>query len=119
MRSIVILVVEDEALIRMAVVDLLEAATFVALEAADADEAIAVLGHRSDIRVMLTDIDMPGSMDGLALARVVRDRWPPIGIIVISGRHLLTEGELPSGSRFFGKPIDERRLIAAVRELAT
>ncbi|MET0246935.1 MAG: response regulator, partial [Sphingomonas sp.] len=76
-----VLVVEDEPLQRMLAVDLVEDAGFVAIEAENADIAILTLGHRSDIQAVFTDIDMPGSIDGLKLAACVRDRWPPIEII--------------------------------------
>src|ERR1700683_5360591 len=81
-----ILIVEDEALVRLYAVDTVTAAGFDVVEAASADEAIRILESRSDIRVVFTDIQMPGLMDGLKLAQAVRDRWPPIKIIVTSGR---------------------------------
>ncbi|WP_310075061.1 response regulator [Phyllobacterium sp. 1468] len=74
------------------------------LEAGDADEAIAILSERDDIRVLCADIDMPGSMDGLKLAAPVRDRWPPIKIIVTSGHRYMSDDTLPVEGRFFGKP---------------
>ena len=92
-----VLIVEDEALIRMGAVRMIEDAGFEVIEAANADEAIQILESRSGIRVVFTDIHMPGSMDGLKLAHAVRDRWPPIKIIVTSGRELLTERDLPEG----------------------
>src|SRR4029079_550967 len=80
-----VLVVEDESLIRMDIVDCLEEAGFLIAEASNADEAINILQSRADIRLVFTDIHMPGSMDGLKLAAFVRKRWPPIKIIVTSG----------------------------------
>ena len=97
----VILIVEDEPLIRQAAVRTIEDAGFEIIEAANADEAIRILEGRRDIRVVFTDIHMPGSMDGLKLAHAVRNRWPPIRIIVTSGREFLTEQDLPEGGRFF------------------
>src|SRR5438270_804390 len=82
----VVLIVEDEILVRMSAVDMVEDAGFHAISASDADEAIRLLESRNDIRAMFTDIQMPGSMDGLRLARVVRSRWPPVALIVTSGR---------------------------------
>jgi CheY-like chemotaxis protein len=82
----VVLIVEDEALVRMTAVDMIEEAGFEILEAANADEAILLLEARRDITVLFTDIEMPGSMDGLRLAQAVRGRWPPIKIIATSGR---------------------------------
>jgi CheY-like chemotaxis protein len=100
----VVLVVEDEALVRVGAVDLVEEAGFEAIEAANAEEAIRILENRSDIRVVFTDIDMPGSMDGLKLAHAVRNRWPPIKLVVTSGHSLPADKDLPTGGRFVGKP---------------
>ena len=101
----VVLVVEDEFLVRMDAVDMVRAAGFDAVEASDADEAIDILTSRLDIAVVFTDIQMPGSMDGLRLAAAVRDRWPPIKIITASGRVRVGDDDLPSGSRFCQSPI--------------
>src|SRR5437868_6533693 len=90
----VILVVEDEFLIRMATADVIRDAGFEVLEAADADGAIAILESRGDIRVVFTDIHMPGSMDGAKLAQAVRQRWPPVRIIATSGRVSLGDLDL-------------------------
>ena len=82
----VVLVVEDELLLRLDAVDLIEGARFEVVEARDADQAIEILNARRDIRIVFTDIDMPGSMDGLILAAAIRDRWPAIEIVVASGK---------------------------------
>ena len=79
-----ILIVEDDQLLKWLTVNIVEAAGFTALQADNADEAVAILEARSDIALLLTDINMPGSMDGLKLAHAVRNRWPPIKIIVVS-----------------------------------
>ena len=100
----VVLIVEDELLLRELVVEFVEEAGFVALEAGDADEAVALLEARSDIAVLFTDINMPGSMDGLKLAHAARDRWPSIKILVASGQLRLGPSDLPSNSVFLGKP---------------
>jgi CheY-like chemotaxis protein len=92
----VVLVVEDEALVRMTAVGMIEEAGFEVLEAANADEAILLLEARRDLTVVFTDIEMPGSMDGLRLAQAVRGRWPPIKIIATSGRYIVRAGDLPS-----------------------
>lgn len=119
-RPIAVLVVEDGALVRMSAVDIVEEAGFVALEAANADQAIALIEEGShNIRVVFMDIDMPGSMDGLRLARAVRDRWPPIQIIVASGYRVPAEDDLPSEAEFFAKPYDHRNIIKAMLRLAT
>ncbi|MEO7680186.1 MAG: response regulator [Sphingomonas sp.] len=117
-RPAVILVVEDDALLRMAAVDLVEEGGFIAVEARDADEAVAILEVRGDIRIVFTDIDMPGSMDGMKLAACVRDRWPPIRIIVVSGHRKPTMSDLPEGSRFFHKPYSAGAVLAMMREFA-
>jgi CheY-like chemotaxis protein len=96
----VVLIVEDEALVRMAAVGMVEEAGFEVLEATSADEAILLLEARRDITVVFTDAEMPGSMDGLRLAHAVRGRWPPIKIIATSGRYAVRDGDLPSGGLF-------------------
>jgi CheY-like chemotaxis protein len=113
----VILIVDNEPLLRMLAVDLVEETGFVALEAKDADEAIVILESRFDIVLLFTDINMPGSMDGLKLAHAVRNRWPPVKIIVASGQMKLSESDLPSGSRFFGKPYHAATMVAELRSL--
>jgi CheY-like chemotaxis protein len=113
----VVLVVEDEFLLRMDAADVIGAAGFEVIEAANADEAIEVLETRSDITVVFTDIQMPGSMDGLKLARAVRGRWPPIKIIATSGRLNVGELDLPEGGRFLPKPYSPAQVTGVLREL--
>jgi CheY-like chemotaxis protein len=113
----VVLVVEDELLLRMRAVDMVEDAGFTSVEAVDADQAIAILESRSDIALLFTDIQMPGSMDGLRLAHAVRKRWPPIKIILVSGQLKLVDLELPADSRFFGKPLEAKAMIAQMRSM--
>jgi CheY-like chemotaxis protein len=115
----VVLVVEDEPLQRMMAVDLVEDAGFKAIEAADADEAVRILESRADIRIILSDIDMPGSMDGMMLAATVRDRWPPIEIILVSGHIRQKEVELPDRGVFFSKPYDTTRLVRTLQNFGT
>jgi CheY-like chemotaxis protein len=110
-----ILVAEDDQLLKMLTVDIVEGAGFVALQADNADEAVAILEARSDIVLLLTDINMPGSMDGLELAHAVRNRWPPMKIIVVSSR--VPESDLPAGSRFFAKPYHAEKLISEIQSL--
>lgn len=114
---ITVLVVEDETLVRMDVSDQLRDLGFTVLEAEDANAAIDLLASNADIQVMFTDVDMPGSMDGLKLAAAVRDRWPPIRIIVTSGRRKVQIADLPQESRFFGKPYRARDVASAAREM--
>jgi CheY-like chemotaxis protein len=115
----VVLVVEDEPLQRMMAVDLVLDAGFDVVEAWSADEAVAILESRSDICVVFTDVDMPGSMDGLKLAAAIRDRWPPIEIIVTSGHMRMTEDALPARSVFFSKPYDTDKVTAEMTRMAT
>ena len=112
-----VLIVEDEPLVRLCAVHIVEDAGYEVVEAANADEAIRILESRMDIRVVFTDIHMPGSMDGLKLATAVRDRWPPIKIMVTSGRHFVPQQELPEGGRFIGKPYDPVQVKNALHEL--
>ena len=95
----------------MHVIDIVEDAGFVAIAAKDADAAIAILEERSDITLLFTDLHMPGSMDGLKLAHAVRHRWPPIKIVVVSGRAEVVQEDLPRNSRFFAKPFHAEKLI--------
>jgi CheY-like chemotaxis protein len=113
----VVLVVEDEMLLRMRAVDLVEDAGYASVEAVDADEALAILESRSDIALMLTDIQMPGSMDGLTLAHAVHERWPPIKIILVSGQLKLADINIPANSRFFGKPLEANEMIVQLRTM--
>ena len=114
----VVLIVEDDALLRMLAVEIVEEAGFMAIEAADADEAITLLECRPDIALLLTDIDMPGSMNGLKLAHAVRNRWPPIKILVVSGQVRPRPSELPLDSRFLAKPYETAALVEGLRALA-
>jgi two-component system, response regulator PdtaR len=117
-KRAIVLIVEDEALLRMAAVDFIRQAGFETIEARNADEAIAILETRDDVRIVFTDIDMPGSMDGLKLAMAVRGRWPPIEIIVTSGKYNLRPDQLPTRGEFIGKPYSERDVVAALRRMA-
>jgi CheY-like chemotaxis protein len=113
----VVLVVEDEMLLRMRAVDIVEDAGYTSVEAVDADEAVAILESRSDIALLFTDIQMPGTMDGLGLARSVHDRWPPIKIILVSGQVKPTSTDIPPDSRFFGKPLEDEAMIAQLQSM--
>jgi CheY-like chemotaxis protein len=116
-NTLTILVVEDEALIRMGIVDALEHAGVTVIEASNADEAIRALETRRDIALVFTDIDMPGSMDGLRLAACIRDRWPPVRLIVTSGHVAVKEEDLPPGGRFFRKPYSAPEILRAMAEM--
>jgi CheY-like chemotaxis protein len=114
----VVLVVEDEPLQRMMAVDLVLDAGYDVLEAWSADEAVTILESRSDIRIVFTDVDMPGSMDGIMLASAIRDRWPPIHIIVTSGHMRMHDAVLPPRSVFFSKPYDGQKVTAQMNRMA-
>ena len=116
-RREVVLVVEDESLIRTSAVDMVEQAGFEAVAASNADEAIRILESRNDICAVFTDVQMPGSIDGLKLAQVVKNRWPPVALIVTSGRMTVPESELPNGGRFLGKPYRPSELETMLREV--
>lgn len=101
--NVTVLVVEDEPLIRMHGVDILEEAGFSVVEAADADEALVVLGDGS-VHLLFSDIDMPGSIDGLELARIVHARWPDIHLVLTSGHHRMQDALVPGIGKFVRKP---------------
>jgi CheY-like chemotaxis protein len=113
----VVLVVEDEMLLRMRAVGIVEDAGYTSVEAVDADEAVAILESRSDIALVFTDIQMPGSMDGLKLAHTVHRRWPPIKIILVSGQLKPANVDIPADSRFYGKPLEAKEMIAELQNM--
>jgi CheY-like chemotaxis protein len=116
-RRPVVLLVEDEWLLRMDAVEMIRSAGFDVVEAENADDAIEILEVRRDITLVFTDIQMPGSMDGLKLARAVRGRWPPIKIVATSGLVDVGEKDLPEGGRFLAKPYRPEQLADVLREL--
>ena len=113
----VVLVVEDDFLIRIGAVEMLEAGGFDVVEAANADQAIAILEVRLDITAVFTDIQMPGSMDGLKLAAAISGRWPPIKIVATSGLVDVRKTDLPEGGRFLPKPYSSAEIVGTLREL--
>lgn len=113
----VVLVVEDEMVLRMRAVDIVEDAGFVPVEAVSADEAIQILESRDDISLLFTDIQMPGSMDGLKLAHAAHSRWPHIKIILVSGQIAVTDVDKPDESRFFPKPLEIQQMISELQEM--
>lgn len=114
----IVLVVEDEPMLRMMAVDMVEDAGFEAVEAADATEAVRTLETRPDIRIVFTDIDMPSGVDGMRLAAIIRERWPPIEIILTSGFTTGEDLDLPARTEFFSKPYEPERVVAAMRRMA-
>jgi two-component system, response regulator PdtaR len=115
-RRPVVLVVEDEFLERMSAAEMISESGFDVIEAANADGALAILETRLDVDVIFTDIRMPGSMDGLKLAKLVRRKWPPIKIIATSGDDAIREADLPDGGVFLPKPYTSDRVTAVLRE---
>lgn len=113
----VVLVVEDNAIIRMSAIELVQSAGYEVLEASDADEAIRILESRSDIDLVFTDVQMPGTMDGVKLSHYIRERWPPVKLLIASGNAILAESALPHGSRFFSKPYDDHAITDAMARL--
>lgn len=111
----VVLIVEDEPFVRLEAIETLTAAGFTVIDAANADEAIKILEARRDIRVVVTDVQMPGSMDGLKLAATIRDRWPPIALIVTSGQTPVRLEDLPERGRFLPKPYHRAHLVELIR----
>lgn len=112
-----VLVVEDEMVLRMRAVDIVQDAGFNSVEAVNADEALKILESRSDISLLFTDIQMPGSIDGLKLAHAVHKRWPSIKIVLVSGKIALSDDDKPESSRFFGKPLEAEQMIAELQEM--
>ncbi len=113
----IVLVVEDEPLQRIMAVDLIQEAGFIAVEARDAAEAVRILEKRTDIRLVFADLDVPGSADALKLAALIRDRWPPIHIILTSGRYKRTDVSLPADTSFFTKPYPHDAVVREMRRM--
>lgn len=113
--SPVVLVVEDDLILRLDVVYTLQTEGFAVIEAGNADQAIQILEARSDIRIVFTDIQMPGSMDGIKLAACVRDRWPPVDIIITSGKGDVRPADIPERGLYFPKPVSPNELVSAIR----
>jgi CheY-like chemotaxis protein len=116
-EQISVLVVEDEPIIRLGAVMDLEDAGFIVFEAGNPDEAMMVLADHPEIQALFTDVEMPGSMNGLTLAAAVRDRWPPIKIVVTSGRVRKQDTNLPEDALFVPKPYESRQIAATIRNM--
>ena len=114
-----VLLVEDEPLVRATQVDILQEAGFWVLEAQDADEAFEILKQRVGVKVVLTDVDMPGSLDGFEFSRLVAQGWPEVGVLVISGKAFPEEGDLPPSAVFLPKPVRPDALTAQITALMT
>lgn len=113
-----ILIVEDEALVRFDLVDFFTDAGWRVFDAEDADQAIVILDRHKEIRAVLTDVQMPGSMDGVKLAHYVRERFPPTVLFIVSGNAPIPESELPARARFLPKPFDPHKLLRQIESMA-
>ena len=109
--------VEDDPLLRMMAVDLVEDAGFAALEATDATQAMEILARRSDVRIVFSDIDMPRGLDGMKLAALIRERWPPIELILTSGKFAPPAEDMPERGVFFAKPYLGTEVVATMRRM--
>jgi two-component system, response regulator PdtaR len=110
-----VLVVEDEILVGIAICEDLAAEGYEVLTADNADQAIEILESRNDITTIFTDIEMPGSMNGLKLAAAVRDRWPPVNIVITTGKARPPDDQMPTNSRFVGKPYQKAEVLGALQ----
>jgi CheY-like chemotaxis protein len=112
-----ILVVEDETLIRLWVADLFEENGFTVLEAENANAALKTLEARPEVKLLFTDVQMPGSLNGMELAREVHARWPHVFLVITSGRERPTRAEIPDDGRFVAKPYSAEELLRQVNDL--
>lgn len=117
-KRMTVLIVEDEPIVRFCAAELLSDQGFEVVEAAAADHALEILERRSDVAILFTDIEMPGSLDGSALALLVGRRWPSIRIVVTSGRVRPRPDDLPPPALFLPKPYLPDQLVAAVAHSA-
>ncbi len=113
----VVLIVEDEPLVRMMVIELFQDEGFEVLEAADADQALAVFDRRPDVALLFTDVEMPGSIDGYALARWAQVHRPAVKTMIVSGRAMPRAGDVPKGAAFVGKPYDHDDVMRRIQSL--
>ncbi|MBI0477018.1 response regulator [Sphingomonas sp. MA1305] len=113
-----VLIIEDEPILRMEAIDMVERAGFEAIEAKDVDEAIQILETRTDIRVVYMDLDMPRGVKGIEIAACIRDRWPPIEIILTAASFSKADLDLPVRAEFFSKPVRHREIVAVMRRMA-
>lgn len=116
-KSPIVLVAEDEAMVRQLSVDELEYAGYRVIEAADAGQALAILEAGVRVDVLFTDVNMPGEIDGMGLVRVVHQRWPDVGLIVTSGQVEIDDDDLPDG-HFIRKPYQLSAMSRMVGEVA-
>ena len=112
-----VLVVEDQILIRLNALDFVSAAGFEGIDATNADDAVRILKARADISIVFTDIEMPGSMDGLKLAHYISERYPKVRVIVTSGKAIIKDIQLPVGHKFYSKPYDEEEIVGEMKRM--
>jgi DNA-binding response OmpR family regulator len=112
-----VLVVEDEELARLIITDYLREGGFAVLQASDAEQAIEVLEQRGDVRAVVLDVVMPGAMDGIALAHLVHERWPGVGLLVMSGKGVPRMAQLPPGAGFLPKPYFGPSIVGRLRAI--
>ncbi len=114
---VLVLIVDDEPIVRLLACDSLEDAGFEVIDAANASEALDILAKRNDVGVLFTDVNMPGGVSGLDLAETVHQRWPDIKLVVTSGRP--PSRPVADGGRFLAKPYDLRSMTDLVTEVST
>jgi CheY-like chemotaxis protein len=112
-----VLIVEDEPVLRIEALDMVEAAGFEPVEATSVGHAIRILEQRTDIRLVYMDLDMPRGLKGIEVAAAIRDRWPPIEIILIAAFSTGARIELPVRARFYPKPVRHDQIIGAMRSM--
>jgi DNA-binding NtrC family response regulator len=112
-----VLVVEDEELARLIITDYLREGGFAVLQSANAEQALAVLEQRGDVRAVVLDVVMPGAMDGIALAHLIHERWPGIGLLVMSGKGVPKMVQLPPGAGFLPKPYFGPSIVGRLRAI--
>ncbi|HEY0436419.1 MAG TPA: response regulator [Phenylobacterium sp.] len=115
--KLVVLVVEDEPLVRRVAAAMLEEAGYAVIQADGPRQALLALEARGEIHLLFTDIQLPGEVDGLELALLVRSRWPQVGLLVTSGHHDAAPERLPEGGRFLAKPYARADVLREVEEL--
>lgn len=114
-----VLVIEDEPVLRGEILDLVEHAGFLPVEATSVADAIRILEERMDIRIVYMDLDMPRSIRGIEIAATIRDRWPPIDIILTAAFFEEADLTMPARAEFFPKPIQRDQIVAAMRRMTT
>lgn len=118
-RGGLVLLVEDDTLVRIVAAEVMIDAGFRVVEAEHAAAALRLIAEGLTPDVLVTDVKMPGSIDGFALAQIIASRWPDTGIIVCSGHAMPAPGDLPDGAHFLGKPYVPTRLVALIKTLVS